>query len=136
MLSGKTIIITGASSGLGRALALELARLNANLVLFARNQEKLLETQDLCAQFNSPSIIVSGDVTKPEDCQKLVELTVEHFDALDILIANAGIGLWAKFEQIEDLAILNKIKKGLQEIGFMDRWISGVEPLSQSPSIQ
>ncbi len=108
-LSGKTIIITGASSGLGRALALELAGLNANLVLFARNRENLLETQNLCAQFNSPSIIVSGDVTKPKDCQKLIELTVEHFGALDILIANAGIGLWAKFEQIEDLAILNKI---------------------------
>ncbi len=109
MLSGKTTIITGASSGLGRALALELAGRNANLVLFARNQEKLLETRNLCAQFNAPSIIVSGDVTKPEDCQKLVELTIEHFGALDILIANAGIGLWAKFEEIEDISILQKI---------------------------
>jgi len=108
-LSGKTIIITGASSGLGRALALELARFNANLVLFARNQEKLIETQNLCAQFNSPCIIFSGDVTKPEDCTKLVDLTVDRFGALDILIANAGIGMWAKFEEIEDVSILNKI---------------------------
>ncbi len=108
-LSGKSIIITGASSGLGRALALELARLNANLALFARNKEKLLETQKLCSQFTPPSIIFSGDVTKPEDCQMLVDLTVEHFGALDILIANAGIGLWAKFEEIEDISIFQKI---------------------------
>ena len=91
--SGKTIIITGASSGLGRTLALELAGFNANLVLFARNQEKLLETQNLCAKFNSPCIIFSGDVTKPEDCKKLVDLTVDRFGALDILIANAGQNL-------------------------------------------
>lgn len=108
-LSGQTIVITGASSGLGRALALELAKHNVNLVLFARNKEKLLETQKLCSQFNSPSITPSGDVTKPKDCQKLIDLTVEHFGALDILIANAGIGLWAMFEDITDLAILNKI---------------------------
>ena len=94
-LSGKTIIITGASSGLGRALALELARLNTNLVLFARNNDKLKETQKLCLALNSPCIIYSGDVTKPQDCQKLVECTVAEFGDLDILIANAGIGLWA-----------------------------------------
>ena len=108
-LSGKTVIITGASSGLGRALALELARLNTNLVLFARNNDKLKETQKLCAQFNAPAIICSGDVTKPKDCQKLVELTVAEFGGLDILVANAGIGLWAKFEEIDDLAIIEKI---------------------------
>ncbi len=108
-LSGKTIIITGASSGLGRALALELAGLNANLVLFARNKVKLLETQKLCAEFNAPAIICPGDVTKPQNCQKLVERTVAQFGALDILIANAGIGLWAKFEEIDDLAILEKV---------------------------
>lgn len=109
MLAGKTIIITGASSGLGRALALDLARLKANLVLFARKQEKLLQTQQLCSQFNSPPIIFSGDVTKPEDCQKLVNLTVDRFGALDILVANAGIGLWAKFEEIKDLSVMSKI---------------------------
>ncbi|MFQ5675206.1 MAG: SDR family oxidoreductase [bacterium] len=109
MLAGKTIIITGASSGLGRALALDLARLKANPVLFARKQEKLLQTQQLCSQFNSPPIIFSGDVTKPEDCQKLVNLTVDRFGALDILVANAGIGLWAKFEEIKDLSVMSKI---------------------------
>ncbi len=108
-LSGKSIIITGASSGLGRALALELPWYDTNLVLFARNQEKLLETQNLCAKFNSPCIIFSGDVTKPEDCKKLTDLTLDRFGALDILIANAGIGMRAKFEEIEDISILNKM---------------------------
>ncbi|MFQ5606178.1 MAG: SDR family oxidoreductase [bacterium] len=109
MLSGKTTIITGASSGLGRALSLDLAKLNANLALFARNQEKLLETQNLCAQFHSSSIIIRGDVTKSQDCQKVIELTIERFGTIDILIANAGIGMWAKFEEIEDLSLLHKI---------------------------
>ena len=109
MFSGKTVIITGASSGLGESLALEFARAGANLVLFARNEDKLRETEKICHNFRSNPLIVTGDVTKPEDCERLVDLTINRYGTLDYLVANAGISMWARFEDIKDISIFRKL---------------------------
>ena len=109
MIYEKTVVITGASSGLGKALALELARTRANLVLFARNEERLNETKRLCQELGSCPLIVSGDVTLPQDCKRLIELTIDKYDSLDYMITNAGVSMWAKFEEVEDVSIFRKI---------------------------
>jgi short-subunit dehydrogenase len=109
MFLNKTIVITGASSGLGAALAKELAAFNPNLVLFSRNLEKLNEVVKECNDKGSNTIAVQGDTTKPEDCKKLLDETLKSFGSVDHLVLNAGVSMWAKFEEINDLSFFNKL---------------------------
>lgn len=109
MFSGKTIVVTGASSGLGQALALRFAREHANLALFARNAARLEDTADQCRKIGATALIVAGDVTRPEDCANLIDSTVREFGSLDYLVANAGVSMWARFDQIKDVAVFRKL---------------------------
>ena len=103
------ILITGGASGLGRALALDLARRGDDLALFDLNAEQLAETCRDCRQLGSNALPVVGDVTKPEDCKRLVEAAATQFGTIDALIANAGISMWAKLEDVKDLSVFPKL---------------------------
>jgi short-subunit dehydrogenase len=107
--SGKTAVITGASSGLGAALARELAVAGANLVLFARREEGLLVTADACEAVGAEVLVVPGDVAKPDDCAALIERTMEQFGAIDYLIANAGLSMWARFDEVTSPSLFRKL---------------------------
>lgn len=109
MFQGKTVFITGASSGLGASLALKFAEAGANLALFALDEEGLKQTSDLCGKYGISTITAAGDVGNPDDCLKLVESTISRFGSLDYLILCAGISMWAKFEDIEDPSLFKKI---------------------------
>ena len=109
MLRKKTVVITGASSGLGASLAVTFAEMGANLVLFSRNQERLKEVESLCQGPGDRPVIVTGNIAQPEDCERLIALAISQFGTLDYLITNAGISMWAKFENICDLSIFSKI---------------------------
>lgn len=87
-LSGKVIIITGASSGIGAATARVLAAYGCRLVLAARSAEKLA---DLAADLNAETLVIPTDVTLSADVLRMVEQTMEHFGRIDVLFANAGI---------------------------------------------
>jgi NAD(P)-dependent dehydrogenase (short-subunit alcohol dehydrogenase family) len=91
-LDGRTAIVTGASSGLGPSFALALAEAGANVALAARREERLAETRKMVEGTGRRAIAVRTDVTSPEDCQALVDATVEAFGTVDILVNNAGIG--------------------------------------------
>jgi NAD(P)-dependent dehydrogenase (short-subunit alcohol dehydrogenase family) len=91
-LDGKVAIVTGASSGLGVAFALSLAEAGADLALGARRVDRLGETARLVEAEGRRSIVVSTDVTKPEDCQRLVDETMSELGRVDVLVNNAGIG--------------------------------------------
>ena len=104
-----TIILTGASAGIGRELAVQLARKGANLALAARDPVALQETADLCNQQGGDAIAVPTDVAQSEACKRLVEETMAAFGAVDILINNAGIAAIAPFEQIQDLSLFEKM---------------------------
>jgi NAD(P)-dependent dehydrogenase (short-subunit alcohol dehydrogenase family) len=107
--SNQTIIVTGASGGIGRSLALKLAQQGANLVLAARQQTALENVADTCTKVGGKAIAVPTDVTCPKDCHHLVETAIAAFGQLDILINNAEISMLSPFEQVTDLSIFKQI---------------------------
>jgi NAD(P)-dependent dehydrogenase (short-subunit alcohol dehydrogenase family) len=91
-LDDKVAIVTGASSGLGVAFAQALAEAGADLALGARRVDRLAETSALVEKTGRRAIAVATDVTRPEDCQGLVEAAMAEFGRVDILVNNAGVG--------------------------------------------
>ncbi len=94
-VEGRTAIITGASSGIGRETARELARRGASVVLAARNRERLDEVAADLSPLPGRCLVVPTDVTDRLAVAALVRRTVEEFGAIDILVNNAGVGLFA-----------------------------------------
>ncbi|MGZ4617896.1 MAG: SDR family NAD(P)-dependent oxidoreductase [Frankiaceae bacterium] len=91
-LDGRVAVITGASSGLGVVFAQAFAQAGADVALGARRVDRLQSTSSLVEQAGRKAIAVATDVSRPEDCQRLVEETVQAFGRVDILVNNAGIG--------------------------------------------
>jgi NAD(P)-dependent dehydrogenase (short-subunit alcohol dehydrogenase family) len=91
-LDGRVAIVTGASSGLGVAFAQALAEAGADVVLAARRTEKLATTSDLVERTGRRALIVTADVSKPQDCDAIIAKAMEVFGRVDILVNNAGIG--------------------------------------------
>jgi ribitol 2-dehydrogenase len=87
-LSGKVAIVTGASSGIGRAIAIEFARQGVKQVLTARSADRL---SGLAQEIDSDACVVPADMTRPGDVEKIVEEAISKFGRIDILLANAGI---------------------------------------------
>jgi NAD(P)-dependent dehydrogenase (short-subunit alcohol dehydrogenase family) len=109
--NGKRIIITGASAGIGRRLAERLAEQGARVALAARNAEALAEVAERCRGLGGEALAVPTDVTDPEACASLVRETVAAFGGLDALVNNAGISMWARFDQITDLGVFERIMR-------------------------
>jgi len=104
-LKGKTAIVTGASRGIGKALACTAASLGINLVIGARNLDPLKDTsEEIAGKFKVQVLPVACDVTKLEDLENLVKSAKEKFGKIDILINNAGVSSQYPFQEqpIED----------------------------------
>lgn len=112
-LQSKVIIITGASSGIGRALAIEAGRRGALLVLGARNREKLDDLSGLLTKESVEHIVVATDVSVENDCKNLVLNAVEEFGRVDVLVNNAGISMRALFRDL-DLDVI----RNLMDVNF------------------
>lgn len=105
----KTVIVTGASSGIGRACALEFASRGANVVLAARQYSVLCELgSQLEKDFGVQTLSVNCDVSKESDCRELIEASLKKFGKIDVLINNAGISMRALFQQL-DLSVLKRL---------------------------
>lgn len=90
-LQGRTAIITGASSGIGTTIAIELAKEGANVVLAARTIKKLIEIENEINELgNGRAIAVQTDITKQQDVEDLVKAAEKEFEHVDILVNNAG----------------------------------------------
>ena len=109
--SENVVIITGASSGIGAELALQLAEQGAWLALGARDESRLNAVAQDCRQRGGRALVVKTDVTDPAQCAALVAATVKEYGRLDTLINNAGVGMWARFEDVQDLALFEKIMR-------------------------
>jgi short-subunit dehydrogenase len=107
--TGKTVLITGASEGIGRALALALAPERPRLALNARNAARLEQAVGECAGRGAEVLALPGDVSRQEDCADMVARTVAHFGALDVLVNNAGITMWSRFDAVSDLGVFARL---------------------------
>ncbi len=107
-IEGLRTIVTGATSGIGREIALELARSGAKLVVTGRRQERLDELVTELQALSANAITVAGDVTISETRQNLLDAATREFGGLDVLINNAGIGGIGPFVDADE-ARLRKI---------------------------
>lgn len=102
-LKGKVAIVAGSSKGLGKAVAFELAREGANVVICSRNETTLLETaREIGSQTGVQVLAIPADVAKPADVESLVEKAATRFGRIDILINNAGGPPSGTFEGLSD----------------------------------
>ncbi|MGD9126099.1 MAG: SDR family oxidoreductase [Planctomycetia bacterium] len=100
-IKGMRTIITGASSGIGRALAIEMARHGARLVVTARREERLAELVASIRETGGEVHAVTGDITSDQLRQKLIETATTQYGGLDILVNNAGAGVEGLFEDAD-----------------------------------
>jgi short-subunit dehydrogenase len=107
--TGKTLIITGASDGIGAELARQLAPERPNLVLAARDEARLNAVASDCAAQGARTLVVPTDVAIEAQCRSLVGAAVERFGRLDVLVNNAGISMHAEFERISDLSTFERL---------------------------
>jgi short-subunit dehydrogenase len=99
----RVVIITGASAGLGRAMALDLAARGARLVLAARRVERLEQVAARCRALGGQALVVPTDVSDEAHCKALVEAALAAFGRLDMLVVNAGLAVTALFGDLPDL---------------------------------
>ena len=111
MFTGQVIAITGGSEGIGKALTEEFLRRGAKVATCGRNNAKLESLVNHCG--NTSLFTVVADVSKQDDCKKFIELTIQKFGGIDILINNAGISMRALFKDT-DLTTL----KNVMDINF------------------
>ncbi len=107
-LNNKTVVITGASSGIGAAMAREYAKMGARVVLGARQGDKLRAMCDEIEATGGKAVWCECDVSKAEDCKQLIQTAVDSFGGIDVLICNAGISMRALFDDL-DLSVLHRL---------------------------
>lgn len=102
-LHDKVAFITGAGSGIGKASALLFAQEGAKVVCLSRTLEEVQHTADEITETGGQAIAIDADISKADDIKRAVAATIEAFDGIDIVFANAGInGVWAPIEEISD----------------------------------
>src|SRR3954467_15615088 len=96
-ITNRRALITGASSGIGRALAIELAKHGADVVIVARREERLAEVAAQLSQLGRRASCVTGDITNPELRHRALNAARDELGGLDILVNNAGVAAHGRF---------------------------------------
>jgi len=103
------VIVTGASSGIGRALSLQLSSQGACVSLAARDAERLARLAEECQDRGGSAIPVPTDVQSQEQCEKLIAETLREFGRIDMLVNNAGFSMVGKFGELPDLDLFQQV---------------------------
>ncbi len=103
--------MTGASEGIGRELAVRLAARGERVVLAARGAAGLDETARRCGVRGGEALAVPTDVTDPAACEALVARALERFGQIDAVVHNAGVSMWARFEDVTDLSVFERLMR-------------------------
>ena len=104
--SGKIVVITGASSGIGKESALEFAKLHASVVLVSRDRNKLEEVAKELLKYQTRILVCACDISQKDQVNEMSKQVLEKFDTVDVLVNNAGFGIYGnlndlKVEEIE-----------------------------------
>jgi NAD(P)-dependent dehydrogenase (short-subunit alcohol dehydrogenase family) len=129
--TGKVVVVTGASQGIGRALCLELSPQRPRLVLAARDAVGLEAVASACRERGAEALAVPTDVTDVEACRRLIERAVEAFGGVDVLVNNAGIGMIARLDEVEDLSIYERLMR-VNYLGSVHPTRFALAPLEKS----
>ena len=98
----KIILITGASSGIGKESAIEFAKLGANIILVARKKDKLEQVANELKKFNVSILVCQCDVSKKDQVKEMSKMVLEKFESVDVLVNNAGFAIYGS---VDDLTI-------------------------------
>jgi len=109
------IIITGASSGIGKALAIALAPYSPKLVLVARDRTRLEEVAESCEQLGATTLVVPTDVADPQACEEMIRSAIAKFSRIDVLVNNAGMSMWSTVEDVQDVSRF----KHIMDVNFL-----------------
>lgn len=107
----KVIVLTGASQGIGKALAFELAPQKPVLILAARDVEALKTVDARCRELGARTFVFPTDVTDEAQCRDLIRRTVTAAGGIDVLIHNAGAGMNARFDEMTDISVFEKLMR-------------------------
>ncbi len=116
-MKNKVVLITGSSMGIGKTMAWRMAELGATVILNARNQQRLQKTFEDFQTAGFQGLALAGDVAKVDDCQRLIDRTIDAFGRLDVLVNNAGISMEGTldslspdvFKKVIDVNILGSV---------------------------
>ena len=106
----KVVLITGASSGIGKQTAIEFAKLGSSIILVARRKNKLEQVENELKQFNVNILVCACDVSKKDQVDELSKIVLQKFDSVDILVNNAGFAIYGL---VSDLSI-NEIESQME----------------------
>ena len=106
----KVVLITGASSGIGKQTAIEFAKLGSSIILVARRKNKLEQVENELKQFNVNTLVCVCDVSKKDQVEELSKIVLQKFDSIDILVNNAGFVIYGS---VSDLSI-NEIESQME----------------------
>jgi short-subunit dehydrogenase len=109
--AGRAVVLTGASSGIGRELARQLARERARLVLASRDEAVLAAVADDARAAGAECHVVPTDVADEAACRALVERAVGAFGAIDVLLLSAGQDMWARLDELTDLSVIERLMR-------------------------
>jgi short-subunit dehydrogenase len=112
-LAGKRVVLTGASSGIGRALANELSQVGAHLILTARSADKLDEVARLLSNGTTKAYAIPADLTVAAQRERLIAAAIEKLGGIDVLVNDAGIASWGHFANSDE-----SVMRNVMEVNF------------------
>ncbi len=124
------VLITGASSGIGAALAREFAAKGADLILIARRTDRLQELAREIEALGRSCLVCAGDVTQPEDLKKAVQAALDRFGQIDVAVANAGFGVVGRLERLTVEDYRRQFETNV--FGLLNTVYATLEPLKKS----
>src|SRR5689334_19007560 len=110
-MKNKVVVITGASKGIGAELARQLAARGARLVLAARELAELEKVAEQCRAAGAQAGAARTDVTVERDCQAVMSGAELAYGGIDVLVNNAGATMWARFEDVQDVSMMERIMR-------------------------
>ena len=105
----KVFIVTGASSGIGEEICKQLSKKGALVVCAARRKDELDRVSNIINKSDGVCVPIQTDITVQTQCQNLINKTLEEFNQVDGLVLNAGVSMWARFDDITNLDFFKKL---------------------------